>query len=270
MSLASTQTKFSKGGLWAAFVLVALFLGVTMNGDDAFALNAFALQDAAQADAQDAEQKKSVYRDDFDRELTLDWEIIRENEKNSSLKDYPGELLIVTERGSIWEDQDNDVNAPGGRVKNLYVFENKFEEDGDWQITTRLNGFQPIAASHQAGLIIYEDDENYLKFCVQYSARSGLTLAFNRETNAVAEINHDRLNAAPEVVWLRVARRGDKYVAMLSTSGGEFQEIRTLAWNGKPKKVGLIAKNGGYINAPSIEARFDYFELKQIGEEADN
>lgn len=210
-----------------------------------------------------------VYREDFESKLNLEWKVVRENKENVSLEEYPGQLMIVTERGSIWEDQDNDRNAAGGRVKNLYVIDNPLPADQSWEITTEMVEFQPIAPVHQAGLLIYEDDENYIKFVVKFAARTGLTMTFSPEYKEVPQVNNHYVDDSPDNVWLRIRRDGEKYTAYLSLDGEKYNKLQTIVWKGMPKQVGMIAKNGGFIDAPSIEARFEFFELRGVQPQAE-
>ncbi len=210
---------------------------------------------------------QDVLRDDFDKALSLDWEVVRENKKNVSLKDYPGELLIVTERGSIYEDQDKDRNAPGGRAKNLHLIENPLEDDADWQLTTCLVGFAAVAQDNQAGILVYEDDENYVKCVVQFSSRSGKYLRLAAEKDMVYTRAGGAIDAQQENVWIRLTREGESYSASVSYDGEKFAEFGQVEWDRSPKRFGLIAKNGGKINAPSVEARFDFFEFQSIAQD---
>jgi hypothetical protein len=64
-------------------------------------------------------------------------------------------------------------------------------------------------------------------------------------------------------IWLRLTRRGDQYEYAASTDGDKFTVYGEKSWgNGAPKKIGILAKNGGQQGVPEIDARFDFFELR--------
>lgn len=222
-------------------------------------------QDTADQKPAQTPREVDILRDDFeDGKLTLDWEVVRENESSVSLKDHPGELTILTERGSIYEDQDNHPNAVGGRAKNLHLIDNPLDAEADWHITTRLVEFQPNARDHQAGILIYVDDENYVKCVVQYSRRGGRILRLAAEKDKVYTRSGGQIDLQYDDVWVRLQRKGTKYTAYVSYDGEKFSELGEVEWNREPKQVGLFAKNGGKIDAPTIEARFDFFEFTEL------
>ncbi len=209
-------------------------------------------------------ETKSVLREDFDSELSLNWYVLRENRENISLTTHPGELTIITERGSIFEDQENDKNADGGRAKNIHVIANPLAADGDFQITTKLVDFKPYMKYHQAGLIVYQDDDNYVKFTLLYRPNLNKVLSFMWEKDATPALYHVTAEQEPEDVWLRITRRGNTYAASMSYDGESFQNHASFQWEGEPKLLGLIAKNGGAEIATPIEARFEFFEMDEI------
>ena len=64
---------------------------------------------------------------------------------------------------------------------------------------------------------------------------------------------------------MRLTKRSDKYEYAWSKDGDKWVVGGERAWgDGRPKRVGLIAKNGGSKDAPEIDAAFEYFELRPV------
>ena len=63
--------------------------------------------------------------------------------------------------------------------------------------------------------------------------------------------------------WLRLTKRGESYEFAWSADGKKWNASGERAWgDGKPKQIGLIAKNGGNKDAPEVDAAFEFFELR--------
>ncbi len=100
-------------------------------------------------------------RDDFNEKLSLDWKVIRPDPTHVSLTKVKGALVITTQAGSIHGKQAADAPADS-LAKNIPLIDIPFK-DADWVATTCVTGFQPDTFYQQAGLIVYADDDNYLK-----------------------------------------------------------------------------------------------------------
>jgi hypothetical protein len=229
-------------------------------------------------------------------------------------------------------------------AKNLYLIDNPIARNGDFSVTTSLVNFAPAAQYQQAGLLISDDDDNYMKWTYEAndsylkdfvgpaegptrlpgrefrtspkvkasqhgdgagdrdaasieldrlieqnanqtlrrriqgdeSAIRGQTRAASGGTGCmpffvlVAERNGEpthhiaaRTRQRLERVWLRATKRGNVYDFYTSPDGKRFIKQGSTEWGrGGPKKIGLIAQNGGDSDAPGIEAQFDFFELR--------
>ena len=117
---------------------------------------------------------------------------------------------------------------------------------------------RPVSGYQQGGLIIYGDDNNYLKLV--YSGRSTAAagskaanvIQFAKEVNAVAsESNSATLGATfPDTVWLRMSSTdGNVVTPSYSTDGATWLPITTSGGTAAPRdltgitapKVGLLA-----------------------------
>lgn len=150
---------------------------------------------------------------------------------------------------------------------------------GAFEATTKVT-LPATKGYQQAGLVIYGDDNNYLKLV--YSGRSTAAdgnkaanvIQFAKEVNAAAtETNSANLGATfPDTVWLRMSSTDGSSVTAsyssdgatwlpITTSGGTTAAPRDLSGITAPK-VGLLALGSTAASAtPSITAEFDYFTL---------
>ncbi len=106
---------------------------------------------------------------EFDGKLRLNWKPVRTAPSHVSLKKTPGALTITTQRGNIHGEETKDVYGEGIQAKNLYLIDNPLAHGGDFVATTCVSGFTPEMRFQQAGLIVYNDDNNYLKFGYEYN-----------------------------------------------------------------------------------------------------
>ena len=151
---------------------------------------------------------------------------------------------------------------------------------GAFEVTTKVS-LPATKGYQQGGLIIYGDDNNYLKLV--YSGRSTAAagdkaanvIQFAKELNATAsESNSTNLGAAfPDTVWLRMTGTAAGIVTpTYSTDGATWLPITTSTGTAAPRdltgagftnlKVGLLALGSTAASAtPAITAQFDYFTI---------
>ncbi|MDX2181001.1 MAG: DUF1349 domain-containing protein [Bryobacteraceae bacterium] len=85
--------------------------------------------------------------------------------------------------------------------------------------------FTPESAHQQAGLIVYQDPDNYVAFSRHFRSRA--QLEFMRETGGnydlkAGSVGYDPTGGNGEAVWLSIRRRGDRYSAYASADGREW------------------------------------------------
>jgi regulation of enolase protein 1 (concanavalin A-like superfamily) len=202
-----------------------------------------------------------VAHESFDGKFNLNWQPVRHDASHVSLKKNKGKLTITTQRGTIHADEK--VRGEPS-AKNIFVLQNPLAADTDFVITTCVSDFKPAEKYHQAGLICYDDDDNYVKWVYEYSYVDGDSTAFAlvRETNAKPDHDHVPAGAALKRIWLRLTRRGTKFEYASSTDGDLFTVHGQKDWEGKPRMLGILAKNGGLTGVREIDASFDFFEMK--------
>ena len=205
--------------------------------------------------------------DAFDGKLGLNWKPVRPDPSHISLTKTPGALTITTQRGSIHGEETKDEFGGGVQAKNLYLIDNPLAPAGDFVATTCVSGFTPETTYQQAGLIVYNDDDNYLKFGYEFNWRNpggGQAFCILTESDAKSEFQYlDNEHAGLKRYWVRLTKRGNRYEYAFSTDGKSYTVSGEVVWgDGSPKQIGMLAKNGGNKDAGELDAAFDFFELR--------
>ena len=99
--------------------------------------------------------------DEFNGSIGKQWEWVRENPANHSLTKKAGSLTITTEKGDISENSND--------AKNILLQ----NANSDWTIETKLVGSRIPSQPENAGLLAYQDDDNFVKLVYRASARRG-------------------------------------------------------------------------------------------------
>lgn len=192
-------------------------------------------------------------RDDFDSKLTLNWETVRPDPTHMSLESHPGKLTITTQYGSIHQAQTT--------AKNLF-FVDVPEGLEDFVVTTCVEHFLPEMIWQQAGLMFYNDDDNYIKWVRDYTNRGYPVLNVNWEIAQQNKGAFAPIEVSKERFWLRAIKRGNVYQCLASLDGESWTTYFAIPWgDGNVKKVGLVAKNGP--REGDMEAQFDFFEIRK-------
>jgi hypothetical protein len=203
--------------------------------------------------------------DEFDGQLSLDWKQVRPVLTHQSLTKSPGKLTITTQYGSI-----HRIGRPE-LAKNLFLIDIPENNQAEFVATTILDDFQLRTPYNQAGLLVYNDDDNYLKFVCEFSSAGVTILNAILEQDGESVITNFPVPLNSERLWLRVTKRGNVYECSSSNDGKGFTSYTDLTWTSLPKQVGLLAKNGSSQEADEVDARFDSFELRPLTvEEKDN
>lgn len=199
--------------------------------------------------------------DGFDEKLALDWKVVRPDQTHVSLETRPGYFTLTTQAG--------DIRDHWNRAKNLHLVDNPIPDGGDFVMTTCLDSFKPISPWHQAGLLLYDDDDNFIKLAFEFSHVGYRILDFSREENRVGPGRRISFDPDSERIWLRLTKRGKLYEPASSTDGVNYEVYGVFPWaDGFPKQMGLSAMNGG--SAMPLEAHFDFFEVRPLAEEEKN
>jgi regulation of enolase protein 1 (concanavalin A-like superfamily) len=251
--------------------------GLMLNGADAETFLGFTfgkagteqtVRTSAKAEA-DTAPEPFMFRalDTFDGKLGLNWKPVRPEPSHVSLTKTPGALTITTQRGSIHGEETKDEFGAGVKARNLYLIDNPLAKGGDFVATTCVSGFTPETTYQQAGLIVYNDDDNYLKFGYEFNwpnPGKGQAFCILTETDAKSDFKYlDSDHAGLNRYWVRLTKRGNRYEYAISTDGKAFTVHGEVEWgDGSPQQIGLLAKNGGNKDASELDAAFEFFEFR--------
>jgi regulation of enolase protein 1 (concanavalin A-like superfamily)/tetratricopeptide (TPR) repeat protein/predicted Ser/Thr protein kinase len=213
-----------------------------------------------------------VAREDFTGAFNLQWHIVRSDPSHFSLEKVPGTVTITTQRGGLYGTAND--------YENLFLVPNPAS---DFQLTTRLTSFYPVSPQDEAGLVCYNDDDNYLKFDYEWCDP-----AHDRACQIVIETNGEpvfigfRAPESPQQLWLRIEKRDNRYTFFISHDGETFLHKRFPHWDntglfqgdlmwgdGTVKYVGFFALNDSGSLAPEIDASFDFFEVRALSASVD-
>ncbi|WP_459805221.1 ThuA domain-containing protein [Herbidospora sp. RD11066] len=165
-----------------------------------------------------------------------------------------GNLEIDTSNGDIY----------GGDNSNPKNFILQTAPEGDWTLETKVDATTFNQQYHQGGLLVYTDDQNYVKFDTLTTNTAGSTVARGIELRSEVggTVTNPQPNANPNaaVVWLRLKKTGTVFAGSYSTDGTTWVDLSQTVSNtavGAPK-VGVYAFG---VNGPTVRAKFDYFKL---------
>jgi len=212
--------------------------------------------------------------DDFTGRLGLGWDILNSDPSHWSLSKVPGALTITTQNGTFVRTRRD--------YRNVFLTCCPAAPGQDFQMTTCLLSFAPFAMWNQAGLLLWNSDDHYLKFNYEFCndpmgspyALRIHTLALELDGSPAYTWYATKQN--PEKLWLRIIKRGSFCELFTSTDGQSFAPPMVLATDGGPagnrvywgdapvSYVGLYAENGSAMDVPAVDASFDFFEVRAI------
>ncbi|WP_373320144.1 ThuA domain-containing protein [Virgisporangium aurantiacum] len=138
---------------------------------------------------------------------------------------------------------------------------------GDWTAQTRIDGSAFNEQYQQGGLLVYLDDDNYIK--LDYIADNAAGQPVSRRIEYRSEIGGVVQNPQPQITnltsgaWhLRIVKTGNTYTASYSVDGTTWTSFEPLT-NPGLSKVGLFTL--GAAQTASKPATFDYFRLTTPG-----
>jgi len=139
--------------------------------------------------------------------------------------------------------------GPGNDARNLFL---RYPPAGDFAVTTQILYF-PDSDYQQAGLLVYQNDDNYIR--LMCASNSQFQLEWSAEVNGDTVMSSFDRNASLRL--LRIVRTGDTYTGHYSTDGIRWERIGpsvTLNWSSP--RIGLASYNP--LNTSSKEAYFDW------------
>ncbi len=169
-----------------------------------------------------------------------------------------GNLEIDTAQGDIYGTANT---AP----KNFIL---QTAPSGDWTLETKLDGSAFNEQYHQGGLIVYVDDDNYVKmdFLTDNTAGSAVTRRIELRSEVGGSVQNPQpgANNLTQGVWyLRLQKTGTTFRGSYSSDGTTWTTIAEAVTNTAvgAGKIGLFALGANQTAAKP--AKFDYFKVTQ-------
>jgi PKD repeat protein len=189
--------------------------------------------------------------DEFDgSDLGAGWDVVR---RDQNLAVSGGALRIPAQVGDIY----------GGRndAKNLVV---RDAPDGAWVATAKVN-FNGTTQYHQAGIMVYGDDQNFTKLGRLTTSSAGAEkFEFIYENAGTPRNTGEDSTAAlpagfPDDYWVRITSDGTSITGAYSTDGSAWTPVGRPAPLPADAKIGLFAFSNNGTGNPV--AAFDSFTL---------
>lgn len=177
-----------------------------------------------------------------------------------------GALRVETPDGDIYGEDNSDPS-------NLFL---QPVVEGDWTIETLVDASALNEQYQQAGLMVYLDDDNYVKFdyLTQNSPGSAVSRSIELRSEIDGVVQNPQPNAADITsgIWhLRLTKTGSEYTGSYSGDGENWTELPDAVSNpavsdGDGVGFGLFAL--GTNQTESQVVAFDHFTV--VGDEDDD
>ena len=223
--------------------------------------------------------------DEFNVSIGSQWNWIRESKDNFNLLKNSGSLSITSESGDVSEAVNN--------AKNLLLQ----SANSDWTIETKLIGSRVPSQPENAGIIVYESDDYFVKLvlrAVTKTSRGGgdrtapetqpgtidLIIEEKGIAKSIASFNLKKEITGNNALILKLEKQGSIYSAFYSLDGVKFDKLGTANILLKDIKAGLLVCDGiiiqgmkstFYFNSDTtkpntpFDVAFDYFRITNTG-----
>lgn len=179
--------------------------------------------------------------------LGSQWSWVREDNTKWSLTANPGYMRITTQQG--------DIYGTTNTMKNILL---QTPGTTDYNVVVKLT-FSPTTNWHQAGILAYANDDNYIMLDRVYY--DGNKFGFKKEI-AAAVTDQNVTDSLGATVYLKLSKSGTSYSGYYSSDGATWTLITTYTGISLTNpKVGIYAASGGASPA-AINADFDYFRYQ--------
>ncbi len=177
--------------------------------------------------------------------------------------------------GALHIDISNgDIYGTGNSGPTNFMLQNAPAEtgQGDWTLQTKVDGSLMNEQYQQAGLIVYADDDNYLKLDYITDNVAGQPvirrIEFRSEIGGAVQNPQPQATDLTSAVWhLRLAKAGNVYTASYSADGTSWTSFEPLtnAAVATGTKVGLFSLGAAQLESKTVS--FDYFHLTVGGDD---
>ena len=160
-------------------------------------------------------------------------------------------MRIITQTGDIYQTYTDLKNI---LLQNI---------TGDWTITTKVTfSAKPSQIYQQAGLIVYQDDNNYVKLArIFLGSPNNNVFQFGKEVSGTYTDQFATDSISSTTVYLKITKSGTNYSAYFSADGATYTQVGTAqSVSLSPIKVGMFATNGTQT-ATALNVDYDYFNI---------
>ncbi|MBW7941475.1 ammonium transport protein amtB [Candidatus Kuenenia stuttgartiensis] len=191
----------------------------------------------------------ALFEDEFDgKSLENSWIILRENQSDISLTESPGHLRIISKAEDLWQINVNN------KIKLL-----RRGPHGDFEIVARLT-YDPKEKFQQAGIILYEDEENYVMLTRQKDDAQHVVMSRSVSKTEGAKSAATSLTT----LYLKLTKSGESISGAFSTNGETWTTVDHISGlHFKHPQVGLVGFNAQ--QKTTANADFDFFKISAIG-----
>ncbi len=170
-----------------------------------------------------------------------------------------GNLELTTVTGDIY-------GTGNSGTKNFIL---QTAPTGDWTLETKVDASALSEQYQQGGLMVYTDDDNYVKFDLLTTNAPGATVVrgveLRSEVGGTVQNPQPNANPGTGVVWLRLKKTGTVFQGSYSTNGTTWTDMSATVSNtavGTPK-IGVYTIGTNQQAAKTV--KFDYFKLTKAG-----
>ena len=178
----------------------------------------------------------AYYDDEFETgSLAPVWSIVREEPSHH----FMGGIAVRRFSGYLGIDMQPGDLESANNARNLIL---RSTPAGDFAAETTATIYVPLNANYQqGGLIVYQDDDNYVK--ISHVFRDGLRLEFEAEVGG-SVVRRDSVWLV-DPARLRLERRGNSYAASYSPSGTTWYPLgQPVSASWPSARVGFAAYAG--------------------------
>lgn len=185
---------------------------------------------------------------------TCRWSIVREDVDGYRVAD--GMLEIDTSPTDIYSG--SNTGTPNIMLQT--------QPEGDWTVETKVDGSLLNQRFQQGGLIVYGDDDNYVKLDYVTNNQEGSEI--NRRLEIRSEVGGAVQDSPTDVTdfdednwFLRLAKEGSTFTGSYSTDGETWESFDAPVVNDGLADAGVGVYALGNATESSDPAKFDYFRV---------
>ena len=144
------------------------------------------------------------------------WDVVKENSEDWSLKERPGYLRIKAGPGTLKGPWNNNI-------RNIFLTHSPFD---NFSIETEVD-FKPAEEGQVAGLIVYQDEDNYFTITREYSVeRYGKQYIVGKEINGqYKEVGCNIDVSNKSTLYLKIEKIGNTYKGYVRTDKSNWYKI---------------------------------------------